>query len=93
MDSSMATTGVFELRRFGCGGETPCRLDCGGPSSCTSRVAGTLVEAIRQAREIADYDPLNAVEIRQDGEIVCTVGQGWMSRRPLPTPQKARAQA
>jgi hypothetical protein len=77
---------IFELVRYGCGGEKPCRFGCGESRSCTRQTSGELDDAIRLARELIDEDPLNVIEVRCEGAFECTVGQGWMSRR-RPTPK------
>jgi hypothetical protein len=61
----------FELLRFGRGGlERPSR-----------RVTCGLDEAIATARTLVVDDPLRVVEVRRRGETLCTVGQGWVSRK------------
>jgi hypothetical protein len=72
---------TFELVRYGCGGEGRCELDCGGGQSCRASATGDLQAAIDKARELTHLDPLNVVEVRQDGRAVCTVGDTWVSRR------------
>ena len=74
----------YELVRAGCGGEDRCELDCGGPQSCRTVTTGDLEAAIRLARELTHHDPLDAVEIRQGGRVICTVGSTWVSRQLSP---------
>jgi hypothetical protein len=69
----------FELVRFGCGALGQCQLTCGGPNSCKAKASGALKDAILKAREIIGSDPLDVVEVRQGGKLVCTVGATWMS--------------
>lgn len=84
---------IFELVRFGCGGQKPCKFGCGGSRSCTRLATGDLEDAIRLARELIEEDPLNVVEVRHEGRFECTIGQGWMSRRApdqAPEPRRRR---
>jgi len=69
---------TFELVRYG---EAPRELAQGVPYPCRAIATGDLHAAIDKARELSQHDPLNVVEVRQDGQLVCTVGYGWMSRR------------
>jgi hypothetical protein len=80
---------TYELVRFGCGGEKPCRFGCGTSRSCTRLAPGDLDDAIQLARELIEEDPLNVIEIREAGQFRCTVGQGWISRRKAPKPAPA----
>jgi hypothetical protein len=61
----------FELFRFGRGAS---ELRQGS-------VTGALDEAIAAARALVVDDPLHVVEVRRRGETLCTVGQGWVSRK------------
>jgi hypothetical protein len=69
----------FELVRFGCGGKGGCELDCRGRMACRAFVKADLRGAVDRARELTHHDPLNVVEVRQGGELVCTVGDTWVS--------------
>jgi hypothetical protein len=81
---------MFELVRFGCGQSASCKMDCGGPSSCKRLSFGDLEEAIGLARSmIVEDDPLSVIEVRANGQSVCTVGRGWISRK---RPQEASPQ-